>query len=194
MGFFNLFLKKYPIKVLIREIRGTDFRWAEDRAARVKRPDGIDTIEFKSGKRRKDTMAAPSYDMMSMDDRGGAVLELLNPKSGEYVPIKHDLSQGIDQLKLSSASVDEWYALENRMLAEITKPSQPWWERYVPLFASVVIIGLMVVGIIMMFNQMPAVMGQIQGHLNTVLEIQENQLLQSGIITGSGPGPGTAIG
>ena len=176
MGFLNAFNpnKNYPLKVLIREQRGGNTRWAEDRGGRFKNEDKVDVIRLK---KRKEEFAAPPYGFYDINDNKQSVLELFSPKSGVYIPIKHVSSGVAEKLYLSDSSVDEWAALARKALARLTKPKENWWEKWVPLFGMLGIAALLMVSLILVFNALPGVLSQEQGVIG---KIYDTALIQAG--------------
>lgn len=180
--------KKYPVKVLIREQRGGNVRWFFDRGGRFKNELGVDVIKLK---KKKEDMAAPANWSYDMESGGGSILEVFSPKSGVYIPVRHVPSGGVEKLYASDSAVDEWAALKRKELARLTKPSEPWWQKWIPLFGMMGIAAMLMISVIFVFNAIPGMLGQEGANIDKVLQAAK---IQAGITTSDVTSPTPAIG
>lgn len=168
--------KKYPLRVVIREQRGGNTKWnLTDRGGRFKNDLGVDVIRLK---KKKEEFAAPPFGFYDTSTDGHSVLEVFSPKGGIYIPIKHVPSDVVEKLYLSDSSVDEWAALKRKELARLTKPSQPWWEKWIPLFGILGVVAMLMISIIFTYNAIPGMLGQ-EG--SNIEKIYQTSLIQAGL-------------
>jgi hypothetical protein len=168
LDFITNLWKKWPLTIVIRELRGTETRYVFDKGARIKRPDGVHEIELK---KRKVRFSAPPFSEYGLTDKGHSIIEVFSPKADVYVPIKHRLTEkGMENLYLADSNVDEWHALETQRLAEFTKPDIPWWQVNFPLIVMMVMGGIFAVILILTFQALPPIIGQIGSVAEKVLE------------------------
>lgn len=170
-GFITNLWKKWPLTIVIRELRGGETRWVFDKGARVTRADGVDVIEMK---RIKDSFPAPPYSDYGLSAKGGSILEVFSPKSKTYIPIKHKpTKEGLESLYLADSNVDEWHALETQRLAELTKPDIPWWQANFPLIVMMIMGGIFAVVLILTYSQLPAILSAIGNVAEKNLQVTE---------------------
>lgn len=180
--------KKWPLIVIIREVRGQHTRWVFTKGARIRRPDKTEIIEFKD--RPEEFMPAPSYDYYDLTHKGHSVLEVFSPQSGIYHPVKRKATDFGEVLELSGAPLMEWFAMEQLKLNNITEPPKPWWQSILPWVPPLAMSVIFLVAILLTFGPMSTIASSLTSTSGNILQaIQLQTSIFQGAITVVGPPP-----
>ena len=148
-------VRKWPIKIIIREVRGGQIRLDYDQGARVKNKAKVDEIVFQSSKRMGESFPAPPYDQYTNTADGKTVLEVLNPSAGVYVPIKLHAENETAKLHVANTNVNEWSNLKRREAREMFKNEEPLILRLMPYIVLITFCASMAIVAVIAFQEMP---------------------------------------